>query len=51
MGRDIQAIIISGEDRRKYRAKLGRSLDVLARMLREHLFETEVRRWSARRSS
>jgi gamma-glutamyl:cysteine ligase YbdK (ATP-grasp superfamily) len=41
MGRDIQAIIISGEDRRKYRAKLARSLDVLARMLREHLFETE----------
>jgi gamma-glutamyl:cysteine ligase YbdK (ATP-grasp superfamily) len=41
MGREIQAIIISGEDRRKYRAKLARSLDVFARMLRERLFETE----------
>ncbi len=41
MGRDIQAITISGEDRRKYRAKLARSLDVFARMLREHLFEAE----------
>jgi gamma-glutamyl:cysteine ligase YbdK (ATP-grasp superfamily) len=41
MGRDIQAITISGEDRRKYRAKLARSLDVFARMLRERLFEAE----------
>jgi hypothetical protein len=39
MGRDIQPIRISGEDRRAYRAKLGRSLDVFARMLREQLFE------------
>jgi hypothetical protein len=39
MGRDIQAIKISGEDRRNYRDKLRRSLDVFARMLREHLFE------------
>ncbi len=39
MGRDIQPIKISGEDRRKYRDKLRRSLDVFARMLRECLFE------------
>ena len=39
MGRDIQAIKISGEDRRKYREKVQRSLDVFARMLREHRFE------------
>jgi gamma-glutamyl:cysteine ligase YbdK (ATP-grasp superfamily) len=41
MGRDIEAIKITGEDRRIYRAKLARSLDVLARMLGEHLFESE----------
>ena len=39
MGRDIQAIKISGEDRRKYRDKVRRSLDVFARMLRERLFD------------
>src|ERR1700689_3515142 len=39
MGRDIQAIKISGEDRRNYRDKLRRSLDVFARMLRERLFD------------
>ncbi len=39
MGRDIQAIKITGEDRRKYRDKVRRSLDVFARMLREHRFE------------
>ncbi len=39
MGRDIQAIKISGEDRRIYRDKLQRSLDGLAWMLRERLFE------------
>jgi gamma-glutamyl:cysteine ligase YbdK (ATP-grasp superfamily) len=38
MGREIQAIKITGEDRRLYRAKLARSLDVFARMLHEHLF-------------
>ena len=43
MGRDIQAIKISGEDRRTYRAKLARSLDVFARMLRENLFDSEPR--------
>jgi len=41
MGREIQPIKISGEDRRTYRAKLARSLDVFARMLREHLFESD----------
>jgi len=39
MGRDIQAIKISGEDRRKYRDKVRRSLDVFARMLREQRFD------------
>ncbi|HUL27850.1 MAG TPA: glutamate-cysteine ligase family protein [Streptosporangiaceae bacterium] len=39
MGRDIQAIKISGEDRRKYRDKVRRSLEVFARMLHEHLFD------------
>jgi len=43
MGRDIQAITISGEDRRNYRAKLARSLDVFARMLRERMFDADVR--------
>ena len=41
MGRDIKAITITGEDRRTYRAKLARSLDVFARMLKERLFETD----------
>jgi gamma-glutamyl:cysteine ligase YbdK (ATP-grasp superfamily) len=40
MGRDIQAIKISGEDRSRYREKVRRSLDVFARMLRERMFET-----------
>jgi gamma-glutamyl:cysteine ligase YbdK (ATP-grasp superfamily) len=40
MGRDIQAIKISGEDRGRYRDKVQRSLEVLARMLRERLFES-----------
>ena len=40
MGRDIQAIKISGEDRRKYRDKVRRSLEVFARMLHEHMFDT-----------
>jgi gamma-glutamyl:cysteine ligase YbdK (ATP-grasp superfamily) len=39
MGRDIQAIKITAEDRRKYRDKVRRSLDVFARMLRESMFE------------
>ncbi len=43
MGRDIPAIKISGEDRRRYREKLRRSLDVFARMLREARFESDPR--------
>src|ERR1700758_3826099 len=39
MGREIQAIKFSGEDRRLYREKVRRSLDALARMLREDQFE------------
>jgi gamma-glutamyl:cysteine ligase YbdK (ATP-grasp superfamily) len=39
MGRDIQAIKITGEDRRKYRDKVRRSLDAFARMLREQWFD------------
>ncbi len=38
MGREIQPIKISGEDRRKYRDKVRRSLDVFAKMLREQMF-------------
>ncbi|MGA2825828.1 MAG: glutamate-cysteine ligase family protein [Streptosporangiaceae bacterium] len=41
MGRDIEAVKITGEDRRRYRDKVRRSLDVFARMLREHRFEGE----------
>ena len=39
MGREIHAVKFSGEDRRRYREKVRRSLDALARMLREQLFE------------
>ncbi len=39
MGREIQAIKFSGEDRRVYREKVRRSLDALARMLRECQFD------------
>src|SRR5512146_642402 len=39
MGREIHAIKFSGEDRRLYREKVRRSLDALARMLRENQFE------------
>ena len=39
MGRDIQAIKISHEDRRRYRDKLRGSLDAFARMLRESMFD------------
>jgi gamma-glutamyl:cysteine ligase YbdK (ATP-grasp superfamily) len=39
MGRDIQAIKITGEDRRNYRDKVRRSLDAFARMLRERRFD------------
>jgi gamma-glutamyl:cysteine ligase YbdK (ATP-grasp superfamily) len=39
MGREIQPIKISGEDRRKYREKVRLSLDVLANMLRDQRFD------------
>ena len=38
MGRDIAPMTFSGADRRTYRDKVRRSLDVFARMLREHAF-------------
>ncbi|MBP2704790.1 glutamate--cysteine ligase [Microbispora sp. RL4-1S] len=41
MGRDVPAVTFSREDRRRYRDKVRRSLDVLARMLRESRFEVE----------
>jgi gamma-glutamyl:cysteine ligase YbdK (ATP-grasp superfamily) len=41
MGRDIQAIKISGEDRRVYRDKVWRSLEAFAAMLRERRFEAD----------
>src|SRR5499433_2478455 len=44
MGRDIQAIKISGEDRAKYRDKVRRSLEVFARMLQERRFEADPSR-------
>jgi hypothetical protein len=39
MGREIQTMKITGEDRVNYRAKLARSLDVFARMLHEQMFQ------------
>jgi gamma-glutamyl:cysteine ligase YbdK (ATP-grasp superfamily) len=39
MGRDVPAISISRRDRRAYRAKVRRCLDVFARMLHESRFE------------
>ncbi|ETK33244.1 glutamate-cysteine ligase family protein [Microbispora sp. ATCC PTA-5024] len=41
MGRDVPAIAFTREDRRRYRDKVRRSLDVLAQMLRESRFEVE----------
>jgi len=41
MGREIQAMKITGEDRVTYRAKLARSLDVFARMLHEQMFQAD----------
>ena len=43
MGRDVPAISVSQQDRRAYREKVRRCLDVFARMLRESRFETEPR--------
>ncbi|WP_026412197.1 glutamate--cysteine ligase [Actinomadura oligospora] len=41
MGRDVSAATISGMDRRRYREKVRRDLDVLARMLGESQFDFE----------
>ncbi len=42
MGRDVPAIVVSYADRRRYREKVRRCLDVFARMLRESLFIDEA---------
>src|SRR5713226_2525386 len=44
MGREVPAITVSQQDRRRYREKVRRCLDVLARMLRESRFETASQR-------
>ncbi len=43
MGRDVPSITVSQHDRRAYREKVRRCLDVLALMLRESRFDTEPR--------
>jgi gamma-glutamyl:cysteine ligase YbdK (ATP-grasp superfamily) len=43
MGRDVPSITVSQQDRRAYREKVRQCLDVLARMLRESRFDTELR--------
>jgi gamma-glutamyl:cysteine ligase YbdK (ATP-grasp superfamily) len=44
MGRDVPAIEVSQQDRRAYREKVRRCLDVFARMLRESRFEADPQR-------
>src|SRR6266550_8192198 len=39
MGRDVPAIIVSQQDRRRYRDKVRRCLDVFARMLHDARFK------------
>jgi gamma-glutamylcysteine synthetase len=39
MGKDVPAIVVSLQDRRRYRDKVRRCLDVLARMLQESRFK------------
>jgi gamma-glutamyl:cysteine ligase YbdK (ATP-grasp superfamily) len=41
MGRDVAATVFTREDRKRYRLKLRRCLDVFARMLRESAFDTD----------
>ncbi|RSN00294.1 glutamate--cysteine ligase [Nonomuraea sp. WAC 01424] len=41
MGRDVPVVVFSRDDRRKYREKVRRCLDVFAQMLRESRFEFE----------
>jgi hypothetical protein len=40
MGREVPPITVSHQDRRRYRKKMHRCLDVLARMLRESRFDS-----------
>src|SRR6476661_8184633 len=41
MGRDVPVVVFSREDRRNYREKVRRCLDVFAQMLREARFEAD----------
>jgi hypothetical protein len=41
MGRDVPVVVFSRDDRRKYREKVRRCLDVFAHMLRDSRFELE----------
>jgi gamma-glutamyl:cysteine ligase YbdK (ATP-grasp superfamily) len=41
MGREVKAITITGEDRRRYRDKLQRSLEAFAWMLHEQMFDAD----------
>ncbi|WP_049566689.1 glutamate--cysteine ligase [Nonomuraea sp. SBT364] len=41
MGRDVPVVVFSREDRRRYREKVRRCLDVFAQMLRESRFEDD----------
>ncbi len=43
VGEDVTATVFSREDRRRYRDKVKRNLDVFARMLGESRFEAERR--------
>src|ERR1700687_460313 len=40
MGKDVPAITVRQQDRRRYREKVRQCLDVLARMMRDAWFET-----------
>jgi hypothetical protein len=42
MGRDVELITFSREDRTRYRDKVRRNLDVFTRMLREATFDTDA---------
>ena len=42
MGRDVPPISVSQQDRRRYREKVRRCLDALARMLHESAFDTDT---------
>ena len=44
MGRDVPAITVNNQDRRRYREKVRRCLDVFARMLHDSWFEAAPQR-------